>query len=129
MKRVLINAILVVVTLATMLVQSQVAFAAWNPFGSSCSGAAANSAVCSTAAPSSKSPIRDIIVTATNIVAVVAGVAAIIVILVSGFRFITSSGNSSNVEGARNTLMYAVIGLVVIVAARTIVVYAVSHIK
>ena len=43
-----------------------------------------------------------------------AGVAALFFILISGVRLITSSGDPKAVEGARKTLTFAIIGLVII---------------
>lgn len=70
----------------------------------------------------------------TNIVAYVAGAAAIIIIIISALRFITSGSNVStgsrtdtDVEDARRGLANAVIGLIVIVLARTIIIYIVNR--
>lgn len=70
----------------------------------------------------------------TDIVAFVAGAAAIIIIIISGLRFITSGSDVStgsrtdtDVEDARRALGNAVIGLVVIVLARTIIIYIVNR--
>ncbi len=69
----------------------------------------------------------------TNIVAFVAGAAAIIVIIVSALRFITSGSDIStgsrtdtDVEDARRSLIGAVIGLIVIVLARTLIVFIIN---
>lgn len=43
-----------------------------------------------------------------------AGIAALIFIIISGIKFLTSGGDPKQVEGARNTMTYAIIGLVVI---------------
>jgi len=43
-----------------------------------------------------------------------AGVVALFFIIFSGFKYITSGGDPKQVEGARHTLTYAVIGLLVI---------------
>lgn len=43
-----------------------------------------------------------------------AGVAALFFIIFSGIKFITSGGDPKQVEGARHTLTYAIIGLLVI---------------
>lgn len=59
----------------------------------------------------------------TRLVAIVAGAAAIIVILLSSLRYITASGDPKNIESAKNTLIGAVIGLIVIVLAQSIIVY------
>jgi hypothetical protein len=47
-------------------------------------------------------------------------------IIVGGFRYITSGGDSSNVSGAKNTLIYAVVGLVIVALAQFIVRYVLS---
>lgn len=43
-----------------------------------------------------------------------AGVVAVFLIIYSGIKFITSGGDPKQVEGARHTMTYAIIGLVVI---------------
>lgn len=43
-----------------------------------------------------------------------AGIVAVFMIVYAGIRFITSRGDPKAVEGARNTLTWAVIGLIVI---------------
>lgn len=43
-----------------------------------------------------------------------AGIVALILIIVAGIKFITSGGDSKQAEGARKTLTYAIIGLVLV---------------
>lgn len=50
-----------------------------------------------------------------------AGVVALIFIIISGIKFITSGGDPKQVEGARKTLTFAVAGLVVILLSFAIV--------
>lgn len=47
----------------------------------------------------------------------IAGAVAVVVIIISGLTYVTSSGNSSKIVKAKNALLYAVIGLVVAVSA------------
>ena len=56
-----------------------------------------------------------------NIFSVVVGVIAVIMIIVGGFRYITSGGKQESVSGAKNTILYAVIGLVIVALAQIIV--------
>lgn len=95
--------------------------------GSDICGQAASSAVCTDkgSAEAQQHPITDLIHTITEIIAVVAGIVAVIMIIVSGLRFILSSGESQQVAGARNNLLYAIIGLVVIALASTIISFVV----
>ncbi len=46
-----------------------------------------------------------------------AGVAAIILIIWSGIKFLTSGGDPLKVEGAKKTLTWAVVGLVIVLMA------------
>lgn len=56
-----------------------------------------------------------------NIFSAVVGVAAVVMIIVGGLRYITSGGDSSKVGSAKNTLIYAIIGLVIVALAQIIV--------
>jgi hypothetical protein len=58
---------------------------------------------------------------ATNIIAYVAGAAAVIIIIVSAIRYITSGGDSGKMNSARSTLINALVGLVIIVSAKSII--------
>ena len=46
-----------------------------------------------------------------------AGAVALFFIIFSGFKYMTSGGDSKQLEGARKTLTYAIIGLVVILGS------------
>jgi hypothetical protein len=49
-------------------------------------------------------------------------------IMVSGFRYITSGGDAQKISSAKNTLVGAIIGLVVIVLARVIITFVLSKV-
>lgn len=73
-----------------------------------------------------ESGVTDFISTTVNILSIVIGIAAVIVIILSGFKFITSGGDSSKVATAKNTLIYALIGLVVAALAQFLVHFVLS---
>jgi len=52
---------------------------------------------------------------------VIVGVAAVIMIILSGLRYITSGGDASKVGAAKSSLIYALIGLVIVALAQVIV--------
>lgn len=56
-----------------------------------------------------------------NIFSLVVGIVAVLMIIIGGFRYITSGGNDGNVGTAKNTILYAVIGLVIVALAQIIV--------
>ena len=65
--------------------------------------------------------INDLIGKVIDIFTLVVGVTSVIMIILGGFKYITSGGDSGNVTGAKNTIMYAIIGLVVVALAQVIV--------
>ena len=64
-----------------------------------------------------------IITRATSIVAIVAGIAAVIMIIIGGFKYVTSTGDSASVNSAKNTILYAIIGLVIAMVAQSIALF------
>jgi hypothetical protein len=56
-----------------------------------------------------------------NILLYVLGAIAVIMIVIGGIRYATSNGESSQISSAKNTILYAVIGLIVAVMAYAIV--------
>lgn len=67
------------------------------------------------------------IIKASRIVAIVAGAAAVILLLVSGLRYVTSSGDSNKISSAKSTFINTLIGLIIIVLAHTLIVFVVSR--
>lgn len=59
--------------------------------------------------------------TAVNVLSLIVGIIAVIMIIYGGLRYITSGGDSGNVGNAKNTLLYAIIGLVIVALAQLIV--------
>jgi type IV secretion system pilin len=67
-----------------------------------------------------------ILLKVTDLVAFIAGVAAVIMIIVGAFQLVTSGGDSGRVKSARGTIIGALIGLVIISLAETIVLFVVG---
>ena len=67
------------------------------------------------------SELSKTIKTILNVFSWVVGVASVIMIIFAGFKYVISQGSSEGVSGARNTILYAIIGLVVVALAQTIV--------
>lgn len=56
-----------------------------------------------------------------NVLSAIIGIVAVIMIIIGGFRYVTSGGKQENVTAAKNTILYAVIGLIVVALAQAIV--------
>jgi hypothetical protein len=59
----------------------------------------------------------------------VVGAVSVIMIIVGGLRYVTSNGDSKQAESARNTILYAVIGIIVAIASYAIVTFVTANIK
>jgi len=81
---------------------------------------------CNVAATDATSKINNIIHTIVNLLSAIVGVVAVIMIIVGGFRYITSGGNDTSVTSAKNTILYAIIGLVVVALAQISVRFTLS---
>jgi len=69
----------------------------------------------------SNTSLNNVIGTAINIFSIIIGIVAVIMIMVAGFKYITAAGDSGQIGSAKNTIIYAVIGLVIVGLAQTIV--------
>ena len=81
--------------------------------------ATGNNSTCGTTSLSTG--ITSIAVKVVNILSVLVGIVAVIMIIFGGFRYITSGGESGSVSGAKNTLLFAIVGLVIVALAQVIV--------
>lgn len=68
-----------------------------------------------------KCSFGDIVKNIVNIMLFIIGALSVILIVFGGIRYTTSAGDSSRVKAAKDTIMYAVIGLVVALLAYAIV--------
>lgn len=98
------------------------ALAAASVQGGLCRGAnlevSESGASCPTAGASN---INTLLTKIINIFSAIVGVIAVIMIIVGGLRYITSGGDSNKVSAAKNTIIYAIIGLVIVALAQLIV--------
>jgi hypothetical protein len=81
-------------------------------------GAASGGGGCTT---TSGPTVNSVINTVVNILSLVVGIIAVIMVVFAGFRYVTSGGDSGKVSSAKNTLIYAIVGIVVAAVARPLV--------
>ena len=56
-----------------------------------------------------------------NILSLIIGVAAVIIIIIAGIQYMLSTGDPTKVNNAKNAILYALVGLVIAVVARFVV--------
>lgn len=122
-----INKIIIYTALALGLL-APIAFAttthAANIQDNLCAGANlefSKSANCATSAGGATDKVNKTVSLGINIFSWVVGVAAVIMIIIGGLKYITSSGDSNNITSAKNTILYAIIGLIIVALAQFIV--------
>ena len=70
-----------------------------------------------------------ILTKAINLITFLTGVASIIIIILGGIKYVVSTGDPGKVGSAKDTILYAVIGLLVSVSARGIILFVVNRVK
>lgn len=62
-----------------------------------------------------------VIMNITTAIAVVAGIVAVIIIIIAGFQFVLSGGDETKAANARKSILYAVAGIIFVVIAQSVV--------
>lgn len=77
---------------------------------------------------SGKAKINTTVQNVINILLYVLGIICVIMIIIGGIKYTTSNGDSSAINGAKNTILYAIVGLVVAMMAYAIVNFVLNRI-
>ncbi len=72
--------------------------------------------------------INSTLETVINIMSVIVGIISVIMIIIAGFKYVTSNGDSGSVSGAKDTIIYAIVGLVIVAIAQFIVQFVLGQI-
>lgn len=75
-----------------------------------------------------KTALSDTIESAIDLVSIIVGIIAVVMIIIGGIRFIISNGDSGKVTTARNTIIYALVGLILVAFAQVIVKFVLSRV-
>ena len=65
--------------------------------------------------------IASVLRSVISLFSLVVGFVSVIMIMVGGFKYVTSSGDSNSISSAKNTIIYALVGLAVVALAQFIV--------
>lgn len=72
--------------------------------------------------------VSDTVATIVNILSWIVGLAAVIMIIISGLKYVTSNGDSNSISSAKSTLVYAIIGLIIVALAQVIVAFVLDSV-
>ncbi len=116
------------IILAVFTLFSGVTFAQ-DPFDAVCTGSGSSSSVCQQKGVT-QNPLfgaSGVITKVAQILVIIAGVASVFMIMIGGFKYMTSAGDSAKISSAKDTILYAIIGLIVTVFAQSIVTYVLTR--
>lgn len=113
--------VLAITVVAAVAVTSQTVYAAPSDlFPSACSG----SKVCSDA---DNQNVTNVFKTVIEILIWASGIISVLMIIIGGFMYVLSAGDQAKVTKAKDTVLYAVIGLVVTLLAFSIVKFVLGY--
>lgn len=76
-----------------------------------------------------KGDVYDVIQNIINILLSVVGVIGVVMVIIGGLRFTTSAGNPDAIKVAKNTILYAIIGIVVSFSAWALVTFVIDRLQ
>jgi len=62
-----------------------------------------------------------IFTTISNVMLFLVGAISVVMVVIGGMRYVISGGNTANVGAAKNTILYAIVGLVISILAYAVV--------
>ncbi len=68
-----------------------------------------------------------VILKIADVLAIIAGIIAVIVIIIAGMTMMTSSGDATKIKNSRNAIIYSIVGVIVVVLARSIVIFIINQ--
>ena len=118
--------IIAALSLITLSAVSLNVFVANPTYAVDCNDSSISQAVRDAAGCNKGSTLPGVIINILNAIIFVGGIVAAVFIVVGGFNYMTSAGDAGKVAKAKNTIIYALIGLVVCVLAFAIVNWAIG---
>ncbi|MFA6198215.1 MAG: hypothetical protein WC734_03640 [Patescibacteria group bacterium] len=73
--------------------------------------------------------IEDVIILVIKYLVGVLGIIALVMVVYGGFQYIYSAGNSERLQKARDTIIYAIIGMVIVILSLSILRFVTSAFK
>lgn len=122
---------LMVAPTALLAVVPATAYAATNNAGTEACGVSGqlSSTDCTSNTQQGTTGLQSLITNVIKIFSIIVGVVSVIMLIYGGFRYVTSGGDSGHVSGAKNTIIYAIVGLIVVALAQTIVYFVLNQVS
>ena len=79
-----------------------------------------------TASADTQTNVNNIVNTIINVFSWLVGIVAVIMVIFGGFRYITAAGDTTKTKTAKDTILFALIGIIIVALAQTIVKYVLN---
>jgi len=106
---------------ANTVMFTRTAYAAVDAKQAVCEGAGAVDPASGGCSSTSSTAVEKVLSTGLNLFSAIIGIIAVVMIMIAGLKYITSQGEPANIATAKNSIIYAAIGLVVVALAQVIV--------
>lgn len=129
MRQILLNTMrLLAVLMLPFMIGLTVQASAVNVFPTCGTGNAKDTDVCQNIKPGQpgQNPIIKAIKVTITILSVIIGVAAVIMIIVSGLSFMTANGDAQAIARARGSIIFALVGIIIVGLAQTLVAFVLN---
>lgn len=128
-KKIILSLVVVLGLVVAPVALTSTVQAATTPKEQICAGSGGTWAADTCTNASSNGTLEGLFKTIVNILLFLIGAISVVMIIIGGIRYVVSGGDQSSVTGAKNTILYAVIGLLVSIMAYAIVNFVVSSLK
>lgn len=95
--------------------------------GAGCAGKACITDGASNVNTGATNDVPDTIKIVTDLLLFILGAVSVIMLVIGGFKFVASNGNAEQVKSAKNTILYAIIGVVVALLAYAVIDWVVEQ--
>jgi hypothetical protein len=126
--KILHTILLTLIVLSGLVLLVPASSSAFNPLQTACNSGSNDATSCKDT-NTTTNPIvgtNGIITKAVQLIALITGIAAVIVIIIAGIRFVLSGGDATKVATAKSTILYAVVGLIVAALAQSLVIFVLN---
>lgn len=93
-----------------------------------CNGVGGGTATDGTCTTTGGLTVMGVIKTIVSVLSIVIGIVAVFMVIISGFKYITSGGDSNGVSSAKSTLIYAIVGLIIVALAQFLVHFVLNNV-
>ena len=122
--------IIFITSISVISFSSQVnAVSVLNTVCSSNNGAPASTVCQDSKTGNTTNPIATTIKIAVNVLSIGIGIAAVVMIIISGLRMILGGSDPQTINSARNAIIYSLIGIFIVVSAQVILIFFIGKIK